>query len=237
MTIVQCLKCCKDFEIKPSRLGKAKFCSRECSDSYPRKKNVHHCSECGVHFPIKKSAVERRKVWGVFCSGKCSSAFRSRMILGDNNPNSKSRNYDHDGYRLYVPYGKGKVKLHRWNAIQALGIDSIPKDIHIHHKDCNILNNDPKNLQAMSLPDHRWVHKEFGSATLWALQHDKVTLESVTSWSSDPTRANYLLQQNVITQGEQLKAYREIGLEPVSIVEFFSAINKHDNMFEEVCND
>lgn len=123
----KCLVCDKDFIVPDSRVKTAKYCSRACSDSRPFKKNKVNCAECGASFPLKKSQADRNKVWGSFCSDICSSSFRSRMTSGDKNPNSRQRQYDSDGYRLYVPHGKGEIKLHRYTAKIALGLSELPK--------------------------------------------------------------------------------------------------------------
>lgn len=201
-----CIYCDTEFSVPDSRINTAKFCSRTCSDSAPRTSNKTYCSECGSMFALKKSQVERNKAWGNFCSKECNSSFRKRATLGEGNPNFRGRNYDHDGYKKFVPHGKGSLKLHHYVAFENLGINKLPRGGHIHHKDCDILNNSPRNLQLISLSDHRWIHKEFGSATLWAFEKGKIAIEDIVSWSSDRIKANYILMNDVVTQGEILKS-------------------------------
>ena len=169
------------------------------------------CAECGTLFPQKPSQQSRNKVWGSFCSDKCNSVFRSRITLGRGNPNSKGRNYDQDGYQLYTPAGKGTTKLHHYVTFEALGISKLPAGFHVHHRDCDVLNNDASNLQLISSSDHKWLHKEFGSATLWAIQHGKLDANEAASWSSDRRRAEALLFSNVNTQAALWKYAKEKG--------------------------
>lgn len=202
-----CAICNVVFTYPKAREGTAKYCSRKCSDSAPRGRNTVSCSECGVIFPLKKSHAERNKVWGSFCSTDCNSAFRKRAVLGESNPNYRGNNFDSDGYKKHIPHGKGSTKLHHYNAFIALGIDKLPKGGHIHHRDCDILNNSPENLQLISIPDHKWLHSQYGSATLWAITKGRLCEDEASSWSSDPFRAKHLLMNNVLTQGAILKHF------------------------------
>lgn len=204
-----CLICNTVFKVPFKRRDTAKYCSRSCSDKAPRKRNTVNCAECGKLFPLKKSQEKRNKCWGSFCSKDCSSLFQSRMRTGEKNPNFKNRNYCSDGYRLYTPQaslklGFGKVKLHHAITFRELGIRSIPSGYHVHHKDCDIMNNDRLNLQLISNSDHKWIHKEFGSATLWAFERGKILLSDIVSWSSDPIRAKFLLLSNIVNQKEMM---------------------------------
>lgn len=196
----KCLKCGADFRVPDSRVDTAKFCSRVCADSYPRARHTVTCSECAKQFHLKKSQSERNKEWGSFCSKKCNSVFRSRMALGSGNPNFRGSNYDYDGYRKYVPVHGKSIKLHHHVAFETLGIDRLPTGSHIHHRDCDIMNNSPENLQLLSTSDHKWIHKEYGSATLWAIHHNKLSIDDAIQWSSDKARALHILINNVITQ-------------------------------------
>lgn len=55
-------------------------------------------------------------------------------------------------------------------------------------------------LALLSWSDHRWLHKNFGNATLWAYINNKVTLDEICSWCRDSEKAKILLQTNIITQ-------------------------------------
>lgn len=208
--IKTCLQCETPFSVPKTREVTAKFCSRACADKFPRVKHTVNCAECGKPFHRKKSQAERAVIWGNFCSTSCSSVFRSRKVAGEGNPNAKGRNYDADGYRLYTPQaslkkGYGKIKLHHAITFDTLGISKLPKGYHVHHKDCDVLNNAPENLQIILISDHKWLHKEFGSATLWAFEKGKIATDAIVSWSSDPQRAKFLLLSNLLNQKQMLE--------------------------------
>ena len=210
--IKSCFVCGVEFSVPKTREKTAKYCSRDCSNKKPQPRNIVQCVECGSKFHRKKSAQERNKYWGNFCSVSCSSKFRSRATTGENNPNFKNRNYDADGYRLYTPQaslklGYGKIKLHHAVVFQLFGITRIPKGYHVHHKDCDVMNNDAKNLQLISNSDHKWIHKEFGSATLWAFERGRIKIEDIISWSSDIDRAKFLLLSNIENQKNMMKGF------------------------------
>lgn len=219
--IKDCLICGVEFNIPKTREHTAKYCSRACSDKAPRKKNMVNCAECGKSFPLKRSQAERSKYWGNFCSTDCNSNFRKRATIGEGNPNFKGRNYDEDGYRIYTPaaslgLGLGRIKVHHATSFTYLGMNSLPKGYHIHHKDCDVLNNDEHNLQLISNNDHKWIHKEFGSATLWAVEKGLVEIITVVSWSSDPIRAEFLLKSNLKTQKEMLSGFDAKNIEHIN---------------------
>lgn len=213
--IKKCMHCNADFSVIASRKDTAKFCSRACSDKAPREHNLVSCRECGKQFPLKKS--QAKTVWGNFCSKACITAFRKRATLGEGNPNNKSRNFNQDGYRIYSPpaplgLGLGKIKMHKAAVLVTLGLKSIPKGLHIHHRDCNVLNNDPSNLALLTASDHKWLHKQFGVATLAAYMRGDIATDLLASWSDDPSRALILLITSVDMQCEIIKRFPSADL-------------------------
>ncbi|WP_198474996.1 HNH endonuclease [Aquamicrobium zhengzhouense] len=159
------------------------------------------------------------------CSYACSSAMRSVYFAGVGNPNYRGRNTDTDGYRIYVPGASGidlgfrkSIKMHHAVAFIELGITSLPKATHVHHRDCDALNNDAENLALFTEWDHKWLHKQFGVAPLIAFMRGNVDLMTLSRWSDDPPRAEFLLKQNVVDQGRELRemgGYSESNLESV----------------------
>lgn len=199
-----CLQCSIDFQVDKWRSG-AKFCSRTCSDlSKVSGANVS-CSHCGSGFHIKPSQLARyqRRI-GVFCSVSCSAKAKSKAYSGESNPNYKGKNTDSNGYRIYAPQSSNLnfrgMKLHQAVCCEILGLERIPAGFHVHHRDCDIQNNDPKNLAVLSVSDHKWLHKQFGIATLWAYYHEKAILTDLVSWSDDHARASRLLVTHVSEQ-------------------------------------
>ena len=200
-----CEKCSSVFHVIPCREATARYCSRGCSDKAKVSKKESCCSYCGVEFHRKPYQLTKNGKLGVFCSVTCSAKFKSTAYLGENNPNNRNRLTDQDGYRIYSPQvstiftGK-KMKMHTAVAQEVLNIEAIPKGFHVHHRDCDVLNNNPANLALLTISDHVWLHKQFGSATLWAYSREKVSLDSIVSWAADQTRASKLLTVNLLNQ-------------------------------------
>jgi hypothetical protein len=196
-----CNNCNNEYEVINSRKNKSKFCSRKCSDLSKKAKPNQKCDYCGDSFHLKESAVKRyNRKMGIFCSMKCSSNYKKEYFLGKNNPNYRGRQYDSDGYRINHYPKKGRMREHKYIVTKYLSIDEIPKNHCIHHRDCNIYNNKPENLVILSNSDHRWLHKQYGNATLWAFMNNKITLEELILWSNDPKKAKKLLPLNIKKQ-------------------------------------
>lgn len=211
---VDCAHCGSSFYAKPCINSestpikrKAKFCSRKCKFEYHGWSNSDNqiCTQCREPFHIKQSQVTRfSRSHGVFCSNVCYAKFKKVAYLAENNPNHKGKNTDADGYRKYVSSagrlnGFTATKLHTAICAEIIGVKSI-KGFNIHHRDCNIENNEPENLVILENTDHRWLHKQFGVATLWAFMHGKIDINSLCEWSDDKERALRLLPLSVLNQ-------------------------------------
>lgn len=206
MVLKNCLNCNKEFSVVDSRINSAKYCSKECEGNFKKGENNTICTECGKSFHLKESQKKRHKrTHGYFCSTTCVANFRKKAYLGDNNPNFRNAERD-DGYLLDRLPKFGRIKLHHKVVFELLDIDKIPKKYCIHHRDCEIDNNDKENLVLISLSDHRWLHKNFGNATLWAYNNNKVSLEELCTWCKNPEKARSLLPLNIIKQKED-KSY------------------------------
>jgi len=165
------------------------------------------CAQCSRSFYLKPSRRKEKRTLGFFCSVTCSAIFKSNAYLGTKNPNNKNRNFDCDGYQIFSPQtslllSKKKIKLHIAVACEILQLESIPKGHHVHHRDCDVLNNSPDNLAVLKLADHVWLHKQFGNATLWAFMHGKISLNDLVSWSDDKVKAETLLTINILKQAK-----------------------------------
>lgn len=202
MVVKKCLTCGNNFTVIDSRKDKAKYCSRECARPSLRTKNNTTCTECGKLFHLKESSKKRyKRTQGYFCSTKCVAEFRKKAYFGVNNPNF--RNAERDGKYLLDRLPKfGRIKLHHKIVFEYLKIDNVPNNYCVHHRDCVVDNNSEENLVLLTWSDHRWLHKNFGNATLWAFVHNKVSLEELCSWCKNPEKAKRLLTLNIINQKE-----------------------------------
>ena len=206
-----CINCQKEFKVIDSRKNSAKFCSKKCLGEYKKGKNNTVCTECGKLFHLKESSKKRyKRTHGYFCSTKCVSDFRKKEYIGENNPNFKNIQRK-EGYLLgYLPRF-GKIKLHHKIVFEYFNIDKIPENYCVHHRDCNIDNNDKENLVILNGSDHRWLHKNFGNATLWAYYNSKISLNELCDWSRDAERAKKLLPLNIIQQKEKNENFNKIS--------------------------
>jgi len=203
MANIKCKVCNKEFKRYGKQILTAKTCSFKCLGEYNKATPNTQCSQCLKWFHMKESQKKRyKRSQGYFCSTTCVSDFRKIEYLGDNNPNFRAQvTRDTSGYLLtYLP-SFGRIRLHHKVAFETLLINKIPKGYCIHHRDCQVDNNSPENLALLTLADHRWLHKQFGNACLWAYSHNKISKEELMSWTNDKERASVLLDTNIVNQG------------------------------------
>jgi hypothetical protein len=233
-SLVNCEICGKEEKVGPSRVKSYRTCSHECS-SIRRKRETGSncvCDQCKIPFHKKLSQIKRyNRNMGIFCSQKCNTEYKKAYYLGENNPNFRGAQYDSSGYRVNHYPKKGRMKEHIYVAITYLEIDKIPKDHIVHHRDCNIYNNVPENLAVLTQSDHRWLHKQFGNATLWAYAQGKIDLETLISWSNGPERAARLLPLNLVNQSGVFKQ-GELLENPITVGEDNQQPNLDRNIFE-----
>lgn len=204
-----CNNCNVDFETRKST---SKYCSKKCiwiHKGWSNEPNTN-CTHCKKDFHLKQSAKLRyKRRLGYFCSNSCFALYKSESGAydGDKNPNYRGRKFDGDGYALrdYAPHagrvnGLKRMKLHQAVCCELLGTTKIEKGLHVHHRDCNVLNNEPENLAVLSISDHKWMHKQYGSAILYAYYNKLVSFENLVEWSNDKERSVKLLNLNVTEQ-------------------------------------
>ena len=204
MKIVNCKICNKEQKISPSREKSYITCSKECYSIYKKRNTPNNCicTNCNKEFHLKPSAIKRyNRNMGIFCSMRCSSEYKKLYYKGDVNPNYRGKQYDNDGYRINHYPKVGRMKEHHFVTFNTLNITKLPKGYCVHHKDCNIYNNAPENLSLISNSDHRWIHKQFGNATLWAFENNKITFDQLVEWSNNKEKCKLLLL-NLINQKE-----------------------------------
>lgn len=208
MIKVNCIICNKEEEVYISRAKSYKTCSKDCLKVYKQTFNELNCTctNCNIKFHLKPSQKKRyNRTMGEFCSMKCSTQYKKDFYKGVNNPNFRGRQYDQNGYRINHYPKIGRQKEHHFITTSYLQLDKIPKNYIVHHRDCNIYNNIPENLALLTPSEHRWLHKQFGNATLWAYCNNKVSYDELCSWSNDSERCK-LIQLNLINQSGVFKS-------------------------------
>ena len=202
MTNKTCLTCGTPFQVIDSRGDKAKYCSKACANVKLHGEKNTICTECGKTFHLKESSKRRyKRTQGYFCSTKCVAEYRRKAYLGENNPNFRNAERN-NGYLLDRLPKFGRIKLHHKVVFEYLNINEIPNNYCVHHRDCEINNNSEENLVLITWSDHRWLHKNFGNATLWAFCNNKISLEDLCTWCKNPEKAKKLLTLNIIKQKE-----------------------------------
>ena len=77
-----CEVCGEEFQVKPSRANKARYCSRACfHTSIPKRSGEIVCQTCGTRFTARLS--QKRQ----YCSRECWGKSISQNRTGPNNPN------------------------------------------------------------------------------------------------------------------------------------------------------
>lgn len=73
---LKCRRCGEEFYRKPSAVGTARFCSRECQFEAFKTGKPRSCRECGKTYYVPPSQVKHRG--SKFCSDVCKAAAMSR---------------------------------------------------------------------------------------------------------------------------------------------------------------
>lgn len=196
MITVKCLICHKELEVFPSRTRRFRTCSKECEGKLQAGEINTTCIYCGKQFHLKNYRKNRCR--NNFCSMACHASWKSEKQRGVNNPNFRNAQYNDDGHRIIFAPRYGRIAEHKAVVFEVLDINTIPKNCQIHHRDCNPLNNMPENLVLLSNSDHRWLHHQFGNATLYAYYYGKVSLDALCDWSNNPSKARTLLNLNIL---------------------------------------
>ena len=199
---LNCKICNKEYVRYGKQALTSKCCSFDCLSIHNSGEKNVKCQQCNKLFHIKSSAINRyKRNHGFFCNISCYSEFKKTAYLNENNPNFREQvTTDQNGYKLsYLPK-IGRIKLHHAVVLETLKLNKIPKGYHVHHRDCNINNNDPSNLSLLSCSDHKWLHKQFGNATLWAYMQNKISLEELLQWTNNKEKASRLLPLSILDQ-------------------------------------
>lgn len=135
-----CAFCGKEFITYPWR-GAGKYCSHKCATDATKVEHIPNvkCCICNKPIYIKPSRLERSKTKMFTCSKECMGKMRSKVFVGELNPN-----YNNTKDRvLYTNNGKQYY---------------LKPEIDVHHIDKNGLNNDINNLIPLTRSEHTSIH-------------------------------------------------------------------------------
>ena len=156
-----CGKCGEAFQVKPSHYEKRKYCSKECASQ----KVTKPCHVCGTEVTRCKSQM--LKV--AYCSTQCAKDGKSKRFTEMNRELNPSRMTIEVRTKLRMHRlgtGEGKsyektfgVHTHRLVAAAKIGRPLLKGEV-VHHKDNDIRNNAPDNLEVLaSQAEHAKLHK------------------------------------------------------------------------------
>lgn len=178
-----CKNCGKEFVV-PKWYGTGDYCSKKCSDASKRAKSNVKCAICGKEFHLKESVIKKSKTGLFCCSKQCMGKLRSRIYLGENNPNYRNNSlsyYYNNGYKYqqikvhdfhpyknkgnYYPYHRYVIEQNHEmfdNSYFNIINDNfyLKPEISVHHIDKNTLNNDINNLIPLSRSEHTTMHNK-----------------------------------------------------------------------------
>jgi endogenous inhibitor of DNA gyrase (YacG/DUF329 family) len=172
-----CKECGKSYLLNNYRHKLSNFCSRKCqhiwfSKNFIGQKAYHWqgglikkmCEECGAEYSVKKYRI--RNGTGKFCSRECLGKHKTRVGIGENNPNWR-------GGLSFEPYPiqwRRSLRKHirerdgRICQICKLHESEYDKKLDIHHIDYNKKNLDPANLISLC---HSCHSKTSGNRECW----------------------------------------------------------------------
>lgn len=111
---VTCQKCGKDYCVSPSRVGKARYCSKKCfKAAHTRERRTTHCLRCGKEFLAAKDHGK----WPKFCSIKCRDfgapqpKWKECPTCGGKFLATRSSHKTEDGLRIYCSFKCSNERL------------------------------------------------------------------------------------------------------------------------------
>lgn len=107
------------------------------------------CAQCGSQYEKRSSEAYWQYRDRKFCSRTCSDLGQERLRVANEEFKARYR-------QVTTPDGR-KMLEHRWVMEQVLG-RPLRSDEHVHHKDHDGLNNNPSNLEVVTVEEHAQRH-------------------------------------------------------------------------------
>lgn len=111
-------------------------------------------------------------------------------VISDREQEFQGRRYS-QGKEKY--YHCGRTRLHR--AVWKYHNGQVKQGHEIHHKDCNVANNQIENLQEIPISDHRKFHAATDKALGLARQNVKKAIKAAVRWHSSKAGHEWHKQQ------------------------------------------
>jgi hypothetical protein len=150
--IGKCLNCKKIIYVKPSEIGRKKYCSDKCLHIH--KSSWVTCYTCGKKFNRQNSKIQKHP----FCNNKCKYTWTRTLVGNKHNCWKGGVRTSAQGYRyLFLPNHPHKILKnyyaeHRYICEQVLGRYLTRRETP-HHINENKGDNRPENLYLFPTPN------------------------------------------------------------------------------------
>ena len=124
-------ECCEEaYKVEQSRKDTSRFCNRKCKDTHKRERPdpTVPCSWCDDLVKRAKSEIEQYEHH--FCDDQCMGEWRSRNVVGENNPSWKGGTYTDFGSNWFRV--RSKIR-ERDEVCQVCGEDGLNHMLDVHH--------------------------------------------------------------------------------------------------------
>ena len=148
--IKKCLACGKEYYVPVWRLGKSKFCSRDCQNHTQYKSLKKICNGCGKEFLVSNSRSKQK-----FCGEGCRTLKSKDVVY--HRKQSKICSAQSRGWRS--KYLRKQVLQEHNNKCDICGFNDYDYCLDVHHLDMNPKNNERNNLGLLCVICHRKLHK------------------------------------------------------------------------------
>ena len=156
----KCLICSSEFNWDRHGKKLRKYCSIRCKNLGRQNRVFFNCKGCGTKFFVQESVIKRRKV--EFCTRTCRitnlpKKTRSQVLLDYNHKPEiviKKREYYFGGFY------QEKIRQQAVERDQTCQVCNSQKDLVVHHRDGNRLNNNLVNLITLCRGCHPTIHRK-----------------------------------------------------------------------------
>lgn len=144
-----CAFCGKEFITYPWR-GAGKYCSHKCATDATKVEHIPNvkCCICNKPIYIKPSRLERSKTKMFTCSKECMGKMRSRIFVGELNPNYNNTKdrvlYTNNGKQYYL---KPEIDVHNNEKTIIRDVDGRIKTVVFKQGELLETHNDNDNQQ------------------------------------------------------------------------------------------